>query len=149
MNMQEEQAKFMDLMGQPRSMYPVSPESFNGTQVALWQVLIQEEHKELHTALDALDIIRDDPNTNLSVYWQLMAEVCAEAVDLIYVTLGLLNHMGLPANAMFREIHAANMRKVGPDGKPVRRADGKIIKPEGWRPADKLNVILEARDYKV
>lgn len=151
MNIQETQAQFMDLMGQPRSMYPVAPEGFGelAAQVALWQVLLQEEQKELHVALDALDMIRNDPDVSPTVYWTLMSEVCAEAIDNIYVTLGLLNTLGLPGMAMFRAIHDANMRKVGPDGLPIRREDGKVIKPAGWKPADKLGVVMEARDYKV
>lgn len=41
--------------------------------------------------------------------------------------------LGLPPfKALFDEVHAANMRKLGPDGKPIYRADGKNIKPAGW-----------------
>jgi predicted HAD superfamily Cof-like phosphohydrolase len=33
-------------------------------------------------------------------------------------------------------VHQANMRKLGPDGEPILRADGKVLKPDGWVPAD-------------
>jgi predicted HAD superfamily Cof-like phosphohydrolase len=46
----------------------------------------------------------------------------------------------MPLEAMTEAIHQANLRKQI-DGKVVRRADGKILKPEGWQPADKLGVI--------
>jgi len=36
-------------------------------------------------------------------------------------------------------VHAANMEKIGPEGKPLRNAQGKITKPEGWeRPEPKI-----------
>ena len=145
MNIQEYQKQFMSAMGQPVADYPVAPDGFNARDVALWQVLIEEEHKELLTALEACHQFKDDPD----LYYQLLAEVCAEATDLVYVVMGLMNTLGLPFGAMFREIHSANMRKLGPDGKPVRREDGKVMKPSGWKPANKLGVVMEARDYKV
>jgi len=33
---------------------------------------------------------------------------------------------------IFDLIHENNMKKLGPDGKPIFRADGKIIKPKGF-----------------
>lgn len=43
----------------------------------------------------------------------------------------------------FHAVHAANMRKLWPDGKPRRNEHGKIIKPEGWcGPERELAAIL-------
>lgn len=52
--------------------------------------------------------------------------------DLKYVIYGYELRMGISSEEHFAEVHEANMRKLGPDGKPIRREDGKIIKPEGW-----------------
>jgi len=39
------------------------------------------------------------------------------------------------------------MRKVSADGKVRRRADGKVLKPDGWTPPDVAGVIgLEQDD---
>ena len=37
---------------------------------------------------------------------------------------------------MIDEVHASNMTKLGADGRPVRRADGKILKGPDYRPPD-------------
>jgi predicted HAD superfamily Cof-like phosphohydrolase len=55
-----------------------------------------------------------------------MGCVAAEAVDLIYVTLGTLVAMGIPIEPFWREIHLANMAKI-PAGEHQ-----KPIKPKGW-----------------
>ncbi|MDR0248988.1 MAG: hypothetical protein LBI44_04970 [Oscillospiraceae bacterium] len=58
--------------------------------------------------------------------------------DLIYFALGTLVQMGVRPQALFNIVHAANMRKLHPDGKPRRRADGKVVKPEGWQDPEPL-----------
>lgn len=147
MNLQEEQAKFMLACGQAVNQYPIAPEKFEALalQVSMQQTLIQEEIAELIRAVDMCYEFRHDKG----LYWQMLSEISAEAVDVVYVVIGLCNTLGLNVNAMFSEIHGANMRKVGEDGLVKKRPDGKIMKPEGWEPANKLRVILEARDYKV
>jgi len=59
-----------------------------------------------------------------------------ELADVAYVTHGTAVQLGIPLLAVTAEVHAANMRKLGPDGKPIINAQGKVQKPEGWKPAD-------------
>lgn len=56
--------------------------------------------------------------------------------DLRYVILGAELEFGINGDAVFDLVHAANMAKLGPDGKPIKREDGKTLKPEGWQPPD-------------
>ena len=64
-------------------------------------------------------------------------------VDLIYFALGTLTEMGVEAGAAFAVVHAANMEKLGPDGRPILHPDGKIAKPAGWvDPGDRMRVLL-------
>jgi len=49
---------------------------------------------------------------------------------------------GIPLQAVFDEVHASNMTKLGNDGKPVRRADGKVIKGPNYRKPDIAAVLL-------
>jgi len=65
--------------------------------------------------------------------------------DLIYVAIGCAGAYGIPLAAVFAEVHRSNMAKLGPDGKPVIREDGKIIKPEGWQPPDIARILREAQ----
>lgn len=66
-----------------------------------------------------------------------------EATDVLYVAVGTLVAMGAPVDACFAEVSAANLRKA-PGGKVQRRADGKVLKPEGWKPADVGAVLARA-----
>ncbi len=98
--------------------------------------LIKEEvEKELVTALCEKDMIG-------------IADGC---VDSIYVIIGLCHEYGLPLEALWNEVQRSNMAKAveQPDGtfKVVRRADGKILKPEGWTPPD-IAGILRAHGWK-
>lgn len=54
-------------------------------------------------------------------------------IDLIYFAIGTFTLMGVNPEPLFDIVHAANMGKVGPDGKVLRNEQGKIIKPEGWK----------------
>jgi predicted HAD superfamily Cof-like phosphohydrolase len=61
-------------------------------------------------------------------------EILDACADQLYILCGtILKHglqdMIIPA---FNLVHANNMAKLGPDGKPIFREDGKIIKPEGF-----------------
>lgn len=53
-------------------------------------------------------------------------------VDLLYVTIGTAVELGVDLDPHFREVHRTNMLKEG----GATRADGKILKPEGWQPPD-------------
>jgi predicted HAD superfamily Cof-like phosphohydrolase len=59
-----------------------------------------------------------------------------ELADVQYVTSGTAVQLGIPLLPVVAEVHAANMRKLGPDGKSVVDELGKVRKPPGWRPAD-------------
>jgi len=50
--------------------------------------------------------------------------------DLIYVCVGAALAFGIPLDRVWAEVQRANMAKLG----GPRRADGKILKPEGWQP---------------
>lgn len=60
------------------------------------------------------------------------ADACG---DLRYIVDGTNLVCGFPGEAVLTEIHRSNMSKLGADGKPVKRADGKILKgPDYFKP---------------
>lgn len=68
-----------------------------------------------------------------------------ELGDCQVIVSGCAVQLGLPLlAAVAEEIHPANMRKLGPDGRPVLRADGKVGKPEGWQPANVARIVERA-----
>lgn len=48
-----------------------------------------------------------------------MVETADAAIDILYVTLGLLVEMGIDAETLFNEVQRSNMSKFGADGKPI------------------------------
>lgn len=87
--------------------------------------LIVEECNEVLEALDGDDIV----------------EVASELADLVYVVAGTALAYGIPLDEVFAEVHRANMSKLGEDGKPVYREDGKVLKGKGFKPADVAKVL--------
>lgn len=62
--------------------------------------------------------------------------------DLEYVVNGAALGMGLNLPLVVAEIHRSNMTKLGADGKPIYREDGKILKGEHYEPPQ-LRLILD------
>jgi predicted HAD superfamily Cof-like phosphohydrolase len=61
----------------------------------------------------------------------------ADAIgDVIYIALGTAIEHGIDIEPIFNIIQGANMAKLGPDGKPIYKEDGKVAKPEGWQPPE-------------
>ena len=56
-----------------------------------------------------------------------------EAADLLYVVVGLFVEFGLNMEVIFNRVHKSNMSKLGEDGKPVYREDGKIMKSDQYQ----------------
>lgn len=67
-----------------------------------------------------------------------MVEILDGLVDTLYVTVGAAVSYGLGDILMeaFDLVHINNMSKLGPDGKPLKDASGKVIKPEGYKPVN-------------
>lgn len=65
--------------------------------------------------------------------------------DIVYASYGAAVTYGIDLDATLHEVHRANMSKLDPDGRPVTRGDGKILKPEGYRPPDVDRVLAEQR----
>jgi len=56
--------------------------------------------------------------------------------DLDYVVEGTRLEFGIDGDPIAAEVHRSNMSKLGADGKPVRREDGKIMKGPNYSPPD-------------
>lgn len=82
--------------------------------------LIEEETQELAEALTLGDVM----------------EIAKELADLVYVAYGTAVSLGIDLDLVIEQVHASNMSKLGADGKPVLREDGKVLKGPGYRPPD-------------
>ena len=106
--------EFMDAFGQN-----VESEPQWSSVDELRYALIEEELHELREALDDKNII----------------EVADALTDLLYVVYGAGHSFGIDLDKCFEEVHNSNMSKLGADGKPIYREDGKVLKgPDYWKP---------------
>jgi NTP pyrophosphatase (non-canonical NTP hydrolase) len=114
---------FHDLVVEDRhnegKFYPHHP---NPSNKALRITLIEEEVKE------TIDAIQDN---NLE-------KVADGITDSIVVLLGTAVTYGIDIRPIWDEIHKTNMAKLG--GK--KREDGKLLKPDGWKPPEITNLLI-------
>lgn len=80
--------------------------------------LIDEERLELDEAIEADDLI----------------ELADALGDMVYVIYGMAIELGINLSSVMNEIQASNMSKLGEDGKPIFREDGKVLKGPSYHP---------------
>jgi len=76
---------------------------------------------------------------------QDLVEILDALIDLAYFINGMVVIHGLQDvfNDAFEIVHQSNMSKLGEDGKPILREDGKILKGNSyWQPTEKLRELL-------
>lgn len=63
-----------------------------------------------------------------------LVEIADALGDQLYILCGTILKHGMQhiITDVFDEIQASNMSKLGPDGKPILREDGKILKGPGY-----------------
>jgi predicted HAD superfamily Cof-like phosphohydrolase len=61
--------------------------------------------------------------------------------DIVYVAYGTALTYGIDLDAVLQEVHQSNMSKLGSDGKPPIRDDGKVLKSERYFPPDIESVL--------
>lgn len=88
----------------------------------------------------------------LTAYEQLGDEHTRDTVatadalgDLVYVAYGMALECGIPLPEVLGEIQASNLSKLGADGKPIYRADGKVLKGPGFVEPDIAGVLRRHR----
>lgn len=86
-------------------------------QACLYMDLCKEEFHELHDSFKSFDRVN----------------VAKEAMDLVWVVIGLCHSMGIPLQEVWNEVARSNLSKIV-DGKVIKNAAGKVMKPVGWTP---------------
>ena len=122
----------------------------NPFNTRLYLRLITEEYMELMTTVSNSEVVEslkeqllelcDYGNTEYSP--EIRARIADDLTDILYVTNGLGNVLGIDLDATWDEVHQSNMSKLNPDtGKADRDENNKVIKGKYyWKP--KLDVVL-------
>jgi predicted HAD superfamily Cof-like phosphohydrolase len=125
--------RWREAVGQPCADVPstdVAAEDFT-----LARAMIREEHAELGSVLAiAQHVTQGD---------RALPAIAQEMADLVWVVYGAAELLGIDLDRAISEVAAANMRKV--QGGVRRRADGKVLKPDGWVGPDMARCIQDMR----
>lgn len=102
-----------------------------GNMIKLRWSLLNEEYEELWQELfdyeDGKVVPALEPDKE---------KVAKEIADMLYIIYSMADVFGIPIDKVFEEVHSSNMSKLGPDDRPVRREDGKIIKGPNYKEPD-------------
>lgn len=88
--------------------------------------LIAEELNEFYDAMEEEDIIG----------------VADALTDILYVTYGAGLAFGIDLDKCFAEVQRSNMTKLGDDGMPIYREDGKVLKGPNYDPPNLKKIIF-------
>ncbi len=109
----EKVREFHRKMGHPLDQYIED----DGELVLLREHLLEEEFDEVLSFMSKENLLK-------------------ELADLLYVTYGYAATFGLNIDEAFNRVHESNLSKLGDDGKPVVREDGKILKGPNYKAPD-------------
>jgi predicted HAD superfamily Cof-like phosphohydrolase len=70
-----------------------------------------------------------------------MEGIADALTDILYVTYGAGHAFGIDLDKCFEEVQRSNMSKLGADGKPIYRDDGKIMKGGNYSEPDLKKVL--------
>lgn len=84
----------------------------------------------------APELISDERNQEIQAILDDAADIVSKVSQKLHIPLPMIIEA-------FVRVHKSNMSKLGDDGKPVRREDGKIMKGPNYAPPD-LTDIVEA-----
>lgn len=116
-NMFQDVKDFQTAVGQNVGQAPAFPD---GDERVLRMRLLKEEFDEY----------------NQGEYNNDLENIAKELADIIYIVCGTAVSYGIPLDRVFDEVHRSNLSKLGEDGKPLRREDGKILKGPNYSPPD-------------
>ena len=69
------------------------------------------------------------------------SEALKELADLVYVCYQYAENMGWFLDEALDRVHLSNMSKLGKDGKPIYRDDGKVLKGPDYEPPTLTDLI--------
>lgn len=108
--------EFHDAFGIGNADHPT--DKLSTEEIALRFRLMDEENKEYKQAALDNDLV----------------EIADALGDQLYILMGTIMKHGMQhiITDVFNEIHSSNMSKLGEDGKPILREDGKVLKGKNY-----------------
>jgi len=95
------------------------------------RTLIVEEFKEFLEAENQL----------LTGFVVNATDTLKELADLVYVCYQYAENLGWDLDEALNRVHRSNMSKLGEDGEPVYREDGKVLKGPNYQPPNLSDLV--------
>ena len=110
---------------------------------------IAREFRDAYDCVDSLDnemmqwalIDEEFREFEKAAQFEPDAATLKELADLVYVCMQYAANMGWDLDEALRLVHESNMSKLGSDGKPLRRADGKVLKGPSYKKPDLSHLV--------
>ena len=106
-----------------REAYNLEQNGKSGRQIQ--KCLIDEEWSEFHEAY----------------HHETEVNQLKELADLVYVCYQFAASQDWDLDEAMRRVHTSNMSKLGEDGKPIYRGDGKVLKGPNYAPPELTTLI--------
>ena len=92
-----------------------------------------------------LDLIREETDElEEAILDNDKVEQLDALIDILVVTMGAIRAAGWDGEAAWKEVMNTNFAKINPEtGKVIKREDGKVLKPEGWKAPELAQFIGE------
>ncbi len=121
----EQVAQFHDAFSIPNAQEPT--EQLTAKEIQLRFDLLKEENEEYMEACKNGDLV----------------EIADALGDMLYILCGTILRHGLQHQIVdvFMEIQRSNMSKLGADGLPIYREDGKVLKGENYFKPNISNIL--------
>lgn len=121
----EQVAQFHDAFAIPNAQEPT--EQLSAKEIQLRFDLLKEENEEYLDACKNGDLV----------------EIADALGDMLYILCGTILRHGLQHQIVdvFMEIQRSNMSKLGADGMPIYREDGKVLKGENYFKPNISNIL--------
>lgn len=171
-NFAQDQAEFMDICGQKRLSLLETLKALNErdkfilNSFSMHFGLIEEEVLREAKVHFYDRVLHPMPSPDPEAYnIDTLVELADDMIDAMYVICSFMNKLGMPVQELWNEVHGSNMNKAvectacqgrgqdcdtnpcreckGTGLTVVRRADGKILKPDGWTKPNIKAIILK------
>lgn len=129
--------EFHEAFDMERPPHPTVPDD---RLLRLRMRLIAEEFDEVQAEMSKLawQVRVDKP---IDEQLETLGALLKELADLRYVVEGAAVAFGLDIEEAYARVHRSNMSKLGEDGRPIRRADGKILKGPNYAEPDLTDLV--------
>lgn len=117
-------------------------EKITEKELLLRYTLIAEEWAELKEEIAAA---LADITSGGEVKTKTKERLLKEMADVQYVLSGMAAAFDLPLQVAFVRVHKSNMSKLGEDGKPIYREDGKVLKGPNYVPVDLEDLVEDSK----